>query len=150
MAGFAGLFLLLTVIATLPAGSGSSGFLVHLPPSTSPEDCCGDSSLIVVHVSNENSVRLNSAPITKARLGERLTEIYGLRAEPVLFVRTDPEVSFQQVAEIVDIARGSVRDLHLRLLTPSAQKEACLVIYFLTNPECCHFRDWTTRGSGAV
>jgi len=86
-AGFAGLFLLLTVIATLPPGS--SGFLVHLPRSISPEDC-GDSRTIVVHVSNANPVRLNSEPITKATLGERLTKIYRLRAERVLFVGADP------------------------------------------------------------
>ena len=41
------------------------------------------------------------------RLGTRLEEIFKTRAERVVFVKGDPDLEFQQVAQVIDAAKGA-------------------------------------------
>jgi biopolymer transport protein ExbD len=41
------------------------------------------------------------------RLGPRLEEIFKTRAERVVFVKGDPGLEFQQVAQVIDAAKGA-------------------------------------------
>ena len=62
---------------------------------------------VVVSVSPRNQIMINQEPVTKADLGERLTDIFKTRAERVLFVRGDSSLNFVEVADVIDIAKGA-------------------------------------------
>jgi len=133
IAPFGSLFLSLAVIATLRPASG--GFRVIPPASMSFAQCDGiNSRIIVLHISKGHFVRINMEPVSENRLSKRLKQIYRERAERVLFVRAEPELTFQQVVQILDIANGSVKDLYISLLTPAAEREPCLAISLPTGP----------------
>jgi hypothetical protein len=46
----------------------------------------------------------------------------------VLLVRADSDVSFQDVAEAIDMAQRAVTNLYVILVTPDAEKEPCLFV----------------------
>lgn len=119
------IILIFTIVK--PLSHTSVGFYVKLPLHVTESDC-GDRRDIFVHISSENSLRINGETVQRKTLGDRFKEIYRVRAERVLFVSADPDVSFQDVVGIMDVARGSVTNLYVSLLTPAAQKEPCLFI----------------------
>ena len=105
----------------------SAGLYVQLPGHDSRTDC-GDFSVIALQISSERSYKINSEEVSNDALGGRLREIYRLKAERVLLVRADPDISFQEVATAIDTAQGAVTNLYLVLITPEAEKERCLFI----------------------
>ena len=119
--------LILTVVKRLC--HRSAGFYVELPLHVTESECRRlKNKDIVVQISNANSLRINAETISHESLRERLREVYQVRAERVLFVAADPDVSFQEVIRIIDVARGSITNLDVSLLTPTSQKEPCLFI----------------------
>jgi len=62
---------------------------------------------VVVSVNPGNQIAINQDPVTKAMLGERLTDIFKTRAERVVFVRGDSNLNFSEVADVIDIAKGA-------------------------------------------
>ena len=104
-----------------------TGFYVELIAYASRAEC-GDSSIIVLQFSLDHSFRINSETVRTEDLRGRLREIFRLRAERVLFVRADPDFSFQEVVGVVDIAESAVTNLHVALLTPESEKEPCFAI----------------------
>ena len=105
----------------------SAGFYVELPGHTSRSEC-GDYSVFILQISKGHSYRINSETVSGESLRGRLREIYRLRAERVLLVRADSDVSFQDVAEAIDMAQRAVTNLYVILVTPDAEKEPCLFV----------------------
>ena len=103
------------------------GFYIELPAHTSQSQC-GDFDVIVLQISKEHTLKINSEPVKRETVGARLHDIYRLRAERLLLVRADPDVSFQEVAGAIDVAHGAVKNLYVTLITPDAEKEPCLFI----------------------
>jgi biopolymer transport protein ExbD len=104
-----------------------TGFDVELPAHVFRDDC-GDSDVTILEMSKEKVLTINSKPVPRETLATRLSDIYRLRAERLLLVKADPNLSFQDVASIIDVANGSVENLYVTLVTPGAEKEPCLVI----------------------
>lgn len=50
---------------------------------------------------------VNDQPVTLADLRPKLLGIYKERAERVAFVKADPELAFERVAEVIDIAHAA-------------------------------------------
>jgi len=105
----------------------SAGFYIELPAHTS-RSMCGDFDVIVLQISKENLLTINSESVSREALAARINDIYRLRAERLLLIRADPNLTFQDVAKTIDIARGAVENLYVTLITPGAEKEPCLVI----------------------
>jgi biopolymer transport protein ExbD len=103
------------------------GFYVELPAHVF-RDNCGDFDLTILEMSKEKLLTINSKPVLRETLATRLSDIYRLRAERLLLVKADPNLSFQDVASIIDVANGSVKNLYVTLVTTGAEKEPCLVI----------------------
>jgi biopolymer transport protein ExbD len=61
--------------------------------------------------------RINQQDVARRDLPAKLAAIYANRAERVLFVKGDDEVSFNQVAEAIDIGHAAGVD-HVGLMTP--------------------------------
>ena len=77
-----------------------TGFPVHIASDT----CfCGDRDdrVIFLHISASN-LSIDSEPVDRKILGRLLSDIYRTRAEKVLYLSVDDDVSFQSVADIVD------------------------------------------------
>ena len=124
-APFVSLFLILAVIvaATARTPKGLPVGIVHRLRD------CGErrSSFprgieVIAHVRQNGSVRLNlEEAITRNVLAKRLHELFRTRTERVLFLKADPDLPFQSVAEIIDIAQSEVD--YVGILTPAVEKE---------------------------
>ena len=66
-----------------------------------------DVRTVVVSIDSAGQLMINQDPVVKAYLGQRLYDIFKTRAERVMFVKGDPEILFQEVAEVIDIAKGA-------------------------------------------
>jgi biopolymer transport protein TolR len=64
--------------------------------------------------------RINSQKVMRQDLSTKLAAIYANRAQRVLFVKGDDQVSFTQIAEVIDISHAAGID-RVGLLTPGAQ-----------------------------
>jgi biopolymer transport protein ExbD len=96
----------------------SAGIDVGLP-ADSPTLGCSD---LVLSISKQHFVKINHDPIPIQSLAARLRAIYSQRYKHVLLVRADPDVDFQEVMGVIDIARGADSDMQLVLLTPRVEK----------------------------
>ncbi len=62
---------------------------------------------IVVSVDATRQVKINQDPIDVRMLGSRLEEIFKTRNDRVIFVKGDPTLPFEVVAQVIDIAKGA-------------------------------------------
>ena len=100
------LVLLIIFMAALP--SMRKAIDVQLPdpnPTVQPQNT--QSNQIVLEVLPGGVYSINTEKVDKPRLGPRLKEIYDPRPEKIIFVKGDPAVKYQEVVEVMDIARGS-------------------------------------------
>jgi biopolymer transport protein ExbD len=124
-APFVSLFLILTVIFVATART-PSGLPVKIAYQAKD---CGDGRTIIAHVLQHGGVRLNREDeIQVSALANRLHEVFANTTEPVVFVKAELDVTFQSVAEIIDIAESQVD--YVAILTPAVEKEPgfCLLI----------------------
>ena len=103
------------------------GLYVELPAHVEQHDC-GDFDVTILEMSKEKMLTIDSKPVPRETLAARLSDIYRLRAERLLLVKADSNLSYQEVASIIDVANGSVKNLYVTLVTPGAEKEPCLVV----------------------
>ena len=94
-------------------------------------DYYGDCRPVVARLLENGSVRLNREDEVKVTaLANRLHEVFANTAERLLFIRADPDLPFQSVAKIIEIAQSEVD--YLGILTPEVEKEpgVCLSVRF--------------------
>ena len=63
---------------------------------------------------------INTEPTDENKLGPRLEEIFKTRAERLIFVKGDKDLEFQDVAKVIDIAKGVGID-KVGLMTPEME-----------------------------
>jgi biopolymer transport protein TolR len=61
----------------------------------------------VISVDRAGAIFLNKDPITLGALESRLSELFRNAARPVVFVRGHKDLEFQQVAQVIDAAKGA-------------------------------------------
>jgi biopolymer transport protein TolR len=97
------LIIFMTITPLLPVGLDAT-----IPQSTdSPKTTEPVVNAVVVSLNSQHQIEINREPVTLGDLGPRLESIFKTRNERVLFVKGDPDASFGDVAEIIDIARGA-------------------------------------------
>jgi len=69
------------------------------PPNAKPDQ-------IVLEVLPGPTFQINKAPVDKDHLGARIKEIYAERPEKIMFLKGDPDVTYQDVIFAMDQARG--------------------------------------------
>jgi biopolymer transport protein TolR len=62
---------------------------------------------IVITVRSDKSLRLNQERITAEKLYGRLKGIFETSGNRVVFIRGEEGLEFQQIAEVIDIAKGA-------------------------------------------
>ncbi len=81
--------------------------LIPQPAPPGQQPTAADQRTVVIVVNADGSMLINQEPTDEDRLGSRLEDIFKTRAERVVFVKGDPELEFQTVARVIDIAKGA-------------------------------------------
>jgi biopolymer transport protein TolR len=110
------LIIFMVIVPMLPKGQEA---LVPQPPKHLTNDVVENTIVVSVFhtVGNSLEYKINQDVISKNALSARLFEIYANRAERVMFIKGDDDVSFSQVAEVIDMGHSAGVD-HVALLTP--------------------------------
>ena len=75
---------------------------------------------VVIIIDKDKKMHLNNEDTDENRLGTRLEEIFKTRAERIVFVKADPDLEFETVAEAIDIAKGAQMD-KIGIMTPKIE-----------------------------
>ena len=65
---------------------------------------------IVVSIDATKALKINQDSVDIRDLGARLQDIFKTRNERVIFVKGDPNLSFADVAAVIDVAKGASID----------------------------------------
>ena len=66
-----------------------------------------ENKTVVVQVLKDGKLKINNEDATWDNLQGRLTDIYKLRQEKVMFVKGDDAIAFNNVANVIDIAHAA-------------------------------------------
>ena len=89
--------------------------------SAQPPDKIIRDDVVVIQVLADGTLRINQEPVSWERLGNRMEEVFKLRATRVAFVRGDGTVEFGVVAKVIDVMQTS-GIASVGLLTPDLDK----------------------------
>jgi biopolymer transport protein TolR len=77
------------------------------PPGTPPPPPDEANKTIVVTRSKTGAIKVNQEEVELRGLGPKLADIFKTRNERTIFVNGDPENIFNDIVEIIDIAKGA-------------------------------------------
>ncbi len=101
--------LIIFMVITPLTPKGLEALVPQPPPPHQPET--NTDRTVVVQVlgaaGERPKLKINQDDVSWEDLQTRLTDIFKTRAERVLFVKGDPDVEFQNVAQVIDIAHGT-------------------------------------------
>ncbi len=101
--------LVLLIIFMVITPSMSIGLDARVPqPSNQKASSPADD--IVISVLGNGTVRLNEETVTIGDLSERLKAVFSMAPDHVVFIRGDKQLDFQQIADVIDIAKGAGLD----------------------------------------
>ncbi len=75
------------------------------PPPNSPPPPENDRTVVVI-IEKDKTMKINAESVLFENLSKRLEDIFKTRAERVCFVKGDPDLEFQEVAKVIDVAKG--------------------------------------------
>jgi len=75
---------------------------------------------VVIIIDKDKKMHLNNEDTDEKKLGQRLEDIFKTRAERIVFVKADPDLEFEVVANAIDIAKGAQMD-KIGLMTPKIE-----------------------------
>ena len=114
------LVLLIIFLVITPLTPHGLEALAPQPPKDNTPPPPDQDRTVVIQIAKDKSMKINQEPITEAKLGDRLMDIFKTRAERVVFVKGDPNLDFQTVARAIDIAKGAGID-KIGLMTPKIE-----------------------------
>jgi len=77
------------------------------PPGTPPPPPNQENKTIVVSIDKSGQVKINQDEVEIRYLGDRLQEVFKTRNDRTAFVQGDPDLLFNDVAQVIDIAKGA-------------------------------------------
>jgi len=98
------LIIFMVITPLVPKGLDA---LVPQPNPHKDENQPEDVRTVVVSIDAQRRMKINQDDVTLDQLGDRLLEIFKTRADHTIFVKGDPDVMFADVAQIIDVAKGS-------------------------------------------
>ena len=126
-----GLAILVAVYTPFFAPREPTGLDVRLASDRCEND--GHERIFVLHITNTGELLINTEPQRWNDLASRLSRTYSSPADHTLYLFADNEVSFQTVADAIDIVNNAVTsestplDIRLRLITPKAMKSCAFL-----------------------
>jgi biopolymer transport protein TolR len=105
------LVLLIVFMVITPLTPKGLDALVPQPPKDPTKQPPPSDRTIVVQVLKGNgdkpALKINQDDVTWDNLEGRLNDIFKTRAEKVMFVKADPDLVFNDVAQVIDIAHAA-------------------------------------------
>jgi biopolymer transport protein TolR len=101
------LVLLIIFMVIAPVTPKGLEALVPQPAPPGQQQSAAESRTVVVSINKDKSLLINQDPIAENALQARLEDIFKTRAERVVFVKGDPDLEYQSVAHVIDIAHGA-------------------------------------------
>jgi biopolymer transport protein TolR len=99
------LVIFMVIAPVIPHGLEAALPQRSMNPNPQPENP------IVVQISSARdgfvSYKINQENVSIEELGNRLSSIFSLRAERVMFVKADDHLAFATIARVVDIGKGA-------------------------------------------
>jgi biopolymer transport protein ExbD len=80
---------------------------IQVPPPETATKTTAASNQIVLELTADGGYAINSQPVPKDQLDTQLHAIYDPRPAKLMFVKSAPERTYQEVIEAMDIARGA-------------------------------------------
>ena len=77
------------------------------PPGTPPPPPDEENRTIVVSIDERNQIMINQDPSDLRTLSAQLQDIFKTRNDRIIFINADPELLFNDVISVIDIAKGS-------------------------------------------
>jgi len=77
------------------------------PPGTPPPPPDEANKTIVVSIDKAGQIKINQDDVEIRYLGDRLQEVFKTRNDRTAFVQGDPDLLFNDVAQVIDIAKGA-------------------------------------------
>lgn len=108
------LIIFMVIVPVVPKGLGA------LVPQPARDDGAKPDTIVVsvLHTAQHGlAYRINSTDVAQGDLLAKLTSIYANRAERVMFVKGDDDVSFAQIAEVIDAGHAAGAN-SVGLMTP--------------------------------
>lgn len=96
------LVLLIIFMVITPLTPKGLDALVPQPPKNPQTQTQNNDRTIVVQVLKGGSIKINQDDVTLDKLQGRLEDIFKLRAEKVAFVKGDEDLTFSDVAQVID------------------------------------------------
>jgi len=115
------LLVLLVIFMIIP--HKQSGLPADLPQPANSPISDPQPAAIVIQVLADGSLRINQETLGWDRLGSRLEQIFGARANRTAFVRGDGALEFQVIARVIDVMRAAGVS-SVGLMTPGLEKLA--------------------------
>jgi biopolymer transport protein ExbD len=108
------LIIFMVIVPSVPKGEAA------LAPHPSLHANGNDDAVVLEVLRGADSTiefRINQQPVAQGELQSRLSAIYANRAQRVLFVKGDDQLTFTQIADVIDIGHAAGID-QIGLMTP--------------------------------
>ncbi len=108
------LIIFMVIVPALPRGEQAA------VPKPAQADRPAESAVVLEVLKGsrgEATYRINQQAVAREDLAGKLAEIYARRGEHVLFVKADDELSFTEIAQVIDIGHAAGVD-RVGLITP--------------------------------
>ena len=99
--------MVLLIIFMVIVPSSRKAIDVQLPDPNPTPSSAPNTSQIVLSVHKNGSFEINKEAQTLAALPARLKQIYDPRPDKIIFIKGDPDATYQDVIRAADIARGA-------------------------------------------
>ena len=105
------LVLLIIFMVITPLTPKGLDALVPQPPTDKDKQVEPSDRTVVVQLmkggGDKAALKINQDDVTWENLEGRLNDIFKTRAEKVMFVKADPELTFNEVAQVIDISHAA-------------------------------------------
>ena len=112
------LIIFMVITPLIPRGLDAQ---IPQPPPPGQQSAPADDRTVVVSIDRDNQLKINQESVTRETLGPRLTEIFKTRNERTMFVMGDNDLMFNNVVDVIDIAKGAGVD-KIGLITEKLQQ----------------------------
>lgn len=112
------LIIFMVITPTTPHGLDA---LVPQPPKNPQNQKTNDRTIVVQITSRPGGgtpgYKINETDVSHDQLLPQLEQIFATRAEKVMFIKGDPNLDFEYVADVIDIGHEASVD-HIGVITP--------------------------------
>jgi len=114
------LVLLIIFMVITPLTPHGLEALAPEPPDKKSQPPPDQDRTVVIVIDKDKKMHINNEDTDMDKLGPRLEQIFKTRAERVVFVKGDPDLDYQTVAQAIDVAKGAQID-KIGLMTPKLE-----------------------------